>query len=115
VQRGQIYTLPPDEDGKERPVVIVSRDNLNAGHSVLAIPFTSQQLDKRRQQPWCVLFRTGEGGLSKDCVARCDQITLFRKGDINTAKPPLGRLTAAQMQRIVDAVRHAIRDDTLHT
>lgn len=42
VQRGELYRLVPrGQHGKPRPVVVVSRDELNSGHSVLVIPFYS--------------------------------------------------------------------------
>jgi len=48
VQRGQVLLTKPDEFGKQRPVVVVSRDQLNNGDAVLVVPFYSQQLEKRR-------------------------------------------------------------------
>lgn len=97
MQRGQIFLLKPDQFGKQRPVVIVSRDPLNAGHSVIAVPFYSQQLQKRAQQPWCVLFKAGEGGLTMDCVAKTDQLSLIDKVSIDIAKGPIGAFDTAQM------------------
>jgi mRNA-degrading endonuclease toxin of MazEF toxin-antitoxin module len=41
IRRGELYLLKAGQgiDGKPRPIVVVSRDALNGGHSVLAIPF----------------------------------------------------------------------------
>lgn len=111
-QRGEIYWAPFGE-GKERCVVIVSRDILNDGHCVIVVPFTSQKLDKRKGLPSCVFFHAGQNGLTKDCVAKTDEITRILKTEINWERGKIGRLSAPQMQKIVDAVRYTIRDETL--
>jgi len=105
MQRGQLYLLKPDQFGKQRPIVIISRNGLNAGHSVVAVPFYSQQLQKRAQQPWCAAFRAGEGGLLKDCVAKTDELSLIDKLSIDIAKGPIGEFDAAQMTRVVQAAK----------
>jgi mRNA-degrading endonuclease toxin of MazEF toxin-antitoxin module len=102
-KRGQLYRLKD-----RRPIVIVSRDRLNGGHSVLAVPFYSQQLEKRSQQAWCALFHSGEGGLDRDCVAKADQVTLVDKCDINLAEGPIGQFDEAQMARLIRAVKWSL-------
>lgn len=105
IYRGQIYFLKPDKSGKSRPVVVVSNDLLNGGHSVLAIPFYSQQLQKRSTQQWCVQYAAGEGNLPKDCVTKTDQLTLIDKADIDIAQGPIGRFTDAQLARLADGIK----------
>ena len=99
--RGEIYLLKKDETGKSRPIVILSNNSLNGGHSVVAVPFYSQQLEKRSKQPWCAVFSAGEGGLDRDCVAKTDEITLIDKLHINLAAGPIGELDEDQLNRIV--------------
>lgn len=106
-QRGEIYRLKPS--GKNRPIVIISRDVLNAGHSVLAVPFYSQQLTKRKSQQWCAFFQAGEGGLPLDCVAKADEVSLIDKLEIDIAGGAVGRFDAAQMDRLLAAVKWAIQ------
>ncbi|MEX0718842.1 MAG: type II toxin-antitoxin system PemK/MazF family toxin [Planctomycetaceae bacterium] len=107
-KRGELYRLKPDALGRRRPIVIVSRNRLNGGHSVLAIPFYSQQLAKRVAQEWCVAFDRGDGGLDKPCVAKCDQLSLIDKLDIDLAAGPIGTFDAQQMRRLIDAVKWAL-------
>lgn len=109
VQRGEIYKLKADGTGKQRPVVIVSRDDLNGGHSVLAVPFYSQQLDKRSQQAWCAFFAAGEGGLSKDCVAKTDQVSVIDKLDLELQSGPVGIFDDAQIQRLMTALKWSLQ------
>ena len=106
-KRGQLFLLKPDPDGKERPIVIVSVDVLNGGHKVLAVPFYSQQLDKRKDQDWCALFSKSEGGLDRDCVAKCDEITLLDKLEINFSRP-LGHFNASEMDRLMDSLKWSL-------
>lgn len=119
VQRGQVFRLVSDSSSgavdvmANRPVLIVSRDDLNRGSSVLAVPFTSQQLEKRAPLPWCVPFRRGEAGLDRDCVAKCDQVSTIDKTAIDFRRGPVGRATAKQMRAVVDAIRYCLRDDSL--
>jgi mRNA-degrading endonuclease toxin of MazEF toxin-antitoxin module len=114
-QRSDLYWIPleVEEDGdKERPVVVVSRDELNRGDRILAVPFYSQQLEKRAKRKWCALFRVGEGGLKKDCIAKGDEIQLIDPAEILWIRGKLGRFNAEQMARVILAVRHAMRDPT---
>lgn len=55
----------------------------------------------------------GQFGLDKDCVAKGDEVSLIDKTDIDVARGPLGRLNAEFMDKIVKAVRYAIRCDDL--
>lgn len=99
-KRGELYRLKSDRVGKPRIIVIVSHDILNGGHCVLAVPFYSQQMDKRRHQQWCSEFARGEGGLDCDCVAKADELSLIDKLDINLAQGPIGAFDNAQMSRV---------------
>lgn len=115
-QRSELYWIPleVEEDGeKERPIVVVSRDELNRGGRILSVPFYSQQLEKRAKQSWCALFNAGEGGLKKDCVAKGDEIQLIDPMEILWIRGKLGRFNADQMARVILAVRHALRDPTI--
>ena len=107
-RRGELFLLKPDHLGKQRPVVIVSRDALNGGHSVLAVPFYSQQLSKRQAQSWCAFFRAGEGGLSLDCVAKTDEVSLIDKLDVDLAAGPIGRFDKSQLDRVIQAIKWSL-------
>lgn len=112
-QRGDIYWLPFGQEGKERPVVVVSRDPLNEGDFVVVVPFTTQKLERRKLLKNCVFFRAGQCGLLEDCVAKADEITRILTTEINWQKGKLGRLLVPDMAKIVRAIRYVIRDDDL--
>ena len=112
---GDLYLLKGNEndpDDKKRPVLIVSRDTLNGGNSVLAIPFYSQQLEKRRNQPWCDFFTKEEGGLSKDCVAKTDELTTLDKTELDLVRGKIGKFKPPQMERVLNAVKYTLRITT---
>ncbi len=107
-KRGEIYRLKRDQTGKSRPVFILSNNALNGGHSVIAIPFYSQKLDKRATQPWCAIFSTGEGGLEKNSAAKTDEITLLDKLNLDLAKGPIGTFNDEQMNRLLKSLKWSL-------
>ena len=82
--RGELYQANLDpvtgsEQGGTRPVLIVSRNALNASAPiVIVVPLTRRQ-NKTRLYPTHVEVRGGEGGLSKDSVVLCEQIRVISK------------------------------------
>lgn len=91
-----------------RPVLVVSSTELNAGDTVVAVPFYSSQLEKRRKLPTCVYFSRGEFGLPKDCVAKADDIGPIFRNDLDIARGPIGRLDEAAMARVLAAILHVL-------
>lgn len=84
MKRGEVYDarLEPvegSEQGGTRPVIIVSRDVINAySPVVLAVPCTTYQTGKR-VYPTQVLIQAPEGGLTKDSIAMADQVRVLSK------------------------------------
>jgi mRNA interferase MazF len=78
-RRGEVYDarLDPVEGSEQagtRPVVVVSRDAINAQvPRVVAVPCTTFR-DGRRVYPSQVVLRASDGGLSVDSVALADQV-----------------------------------------
>ena len=77
---------------------------------VVVVPFYSQQLEKRKRKKYCAFFSAGEGDLDRDCVAKADEIAMIQKTDLQLSHR-IGRFNAAQMSRIIEAIRYVIRDD----
>ena len=84
MKRGEIYDarLEPvegSEQGGTRPVIIVSRDAINAySPVVLAVPCTTYQSGKKTY-PTQVLIQFPEAGLSNDSIAMADQVRVLSK------------------------------------
>jgi len=96
-RRGQIFRLKSDAVGKPRPILVVSRTELNNGSYLLGIAFYGEQLEKRAALPHCILFQAGEFGLTKNCVAMASGITQFKLTELRLAEGPLGELSPEQM------------------
>jgi len=98
---GEVYWAFFD---KPRPVVVVSREELNRGDYVVVLPLTTAQLALRRSLPSCVAIQGRVYGL-KDCVAQAEMITvLFRSDLIDPAEGPIATLADETMREIVRAV-----------
>ena len=110
-KRGEIYRCSFGA-GKERPVVIVSRDTLNGGQNVIVVPFTTVKLDQRRSYRSCVFFPAGTSGLDRDCVAKTDEITLIDKLRIDPNKF-VGAVSDTKMSEVSLAIRWVVQDENL--
>ena len=106
VARGEAWTanLSPtrgSEQSGTRPVLVVQTDRANP-HSphTIVVPFTTKI--RQRLLPSHVLVPTGEGGLTQDSVALCEQI---RVTDLGRLLHKLGELPVARMQEVNDALR----------
>jgi len=91
-------------DGGRRPIVIVSREELNRGRSVVGVGVTSSRLEVRRRLPNCVPFHAGKFGLTKDCVVQAESIAVFDLAHLDLESGPLGILDAQAMRDLTRAV-----------
>jgi mRNA interferase MazF len=102
--RGEVYQANLDpiagsEQGGTRPVLIVSRNALNANAPiVIVVPLTGRE-NKRRLYPAHVELSAGEGGLTKGSVVLCEQVRAISK-DRLTKK--IGQVSPQRMS-VVDA------------
>lgn len=104
IQRGEIYSanLSPsqgsEQDGK-RPVIIVSRNAINQFSSVVIVVPCTDAANKKRTYPSHVRFQAGDGGLTMNSVAMCEQVRAISKDRLGNK---LGMLSRANMA-LVDA------------
>ena len=107
---GEIYWADFPEVGR-RPIVVVSREELNRGTYVVVVPVTSSQLEKRRALPNCVPLRQGQFGLPKDCVIQSESIACLAKSDIDVTSGPVGILNATAMRDLTHAIGYVFAAD----
>ncbi len=107
VSRGDVFfanlnpTLGSEQSGT-RPVVVISRNALNANSPVVAIiPITSAS-NKRKLYPSQVALSAGAGGLANDSVVLCEQVRAISKERLQVWK---GTLDQAILARIEAALR----------
>jgi mRNA interferase MazF len=107
VRRGEIYDarLDPTEGSEQagvRPVIIVSRDAINAfSPVVLAVPCTTYRAE-RRIFPSQIVIHAPDGGLSADSVALAEQVRALAKGR-------LGRLRGMLSTHVIEQLDLALR------
>ncbi|PZV25991.1 MAG: PemK family transcriptional regulator [Snowella sp.] len=107
--RGDIYLadLNPSRGSEQagvRPVILVQRQNLDRfTRTVVVIPVTTNL--RRAQIPGTVLIPVGEGGLSQESVALCDQIVVI---DRQRLQRQLGTLSAVYLQRLGEAISYTL-------
>lgn len=104
MRRGEVYDarLEPtegSEQGGTRPVIIVSRDVINATSPVvLAVPCTTHQPTKRIY-PTQVLIKAPDGGLDKDSVALGEQVRVLSKTRLLLLRGVLSDSAVAQLDQ----------------
>ena len=107
IQPGEIYFADMGGDDRHR-IIIVSREALNRGKYVVAVPCTSTRFDERRTLPECVPFLAGQFGMTKDCVARADQITYIEVEDIDLESGVIANLSDEKMREVILAIGHVL-------
>jgi mRNA interferase MazF len=101
-RRGEVFWLRLDKD---RPALIISSDVLNRhALDVCVVPITTVHHGRFALR---VAIRKGDGGLSRESWAKCDQVTTLEKTVLRY--PPLGKLSTSTLGRIEEGVRLALQ------
>ncbi len=93
---------------KPRPVIVVSRTELNQGGFVVIVPTTSRRLGVRAGLPNCTLLQKGESGLDEECVAQAEAITLMAVDQLDMETGLIGSLGRPARSRLVKAIGNVI-------
>ncbi len=110
VKRGEIYLANlqprsgPEQSGR-RPVIIVSHDGFNrtdTWRSLIVIPISSSS---NHRGPTVVVLPRGSGGLDRDSVALCHQVTTLDRGKLERL---VGNLTSHLLDEIAQSLRSAL-------
>lgn len=103
-RRGHLYWARVPGESKQRPVIVVSPDRRNdLAETVVVVPCSTT----RRFGPWHVALASGEGGLVRASVAKCEEITALPKERL--ARTPLGGpLSRARLDEIRDCLLRAL-------
>jgi mRNA-degrading endonuclease toxin of MazEF toxin-antitoxin module len=103
---GEIY-LADFLDVGVHPVIVVSRDDLNRGGQAVVVVCTSARY---RTLPNCVAFQAGQFGLTKDCVAQCEQLLTIDKSEVQITGP-VGKLDDLSFRDVIKAIGHVMDSD----
>ncbi|HVB99019.1 MAG TPA: type II toxin-antitoxin system PemK/MazF family toxin [Candidatus Dormibacteraeota bacterium] len=114
MRRGDVYKANLDptvgsEIHKTRPVVIVSRDAINASSPVVIIVPVTSRSNKVRIYPTHVELRIGEGGLPSESVALCEQVRAISKDRLSGQ---LGQLPKPKVAQINASLKIALDLDS---
>jgi mRNA-degrading endonuclease toxin of MazEF toxin-antitoxin module len=106
----QLNPLTPGDKHLTRPVVIVSTNARNRHwDGVIVVPCSSSL--ENPNPKFHKALPSGEGGVSKDCHARCDLISNIQKSCLDHSQGPLGNVISDKfMWDIVRGIRANIGD-----
>lgn len=100
-KRGEVYLTMLD---KLQPVMILSVDSLNKyALDVCVVPITTKE---HKSFSMRVFLKTGEGGLDRDCWAKCDQVATLEKDSLKY--PALGSLPSGKLAHIQEQIKIAL-------
>lgn len=105
-RRAHLYwvSLPAEPGAKRRPALVVSMDVRNRlANDVMVVPASSVL----RPAPTHVRLRRGNGGVRKESVLKCEQLTTLPKEALSEA-PLGGPLSDATMVAVEKAILRAI-------
>lgn len=111
MKRSDIYwaTLAPRSGSEQhgaRPVIVVSHDAFNqvaTWQSVIVVPVSTSQAQTRRG-PTVVPLPAGAGGLKKDSVALCHQVTTLDRRKLSSR---VGSLPDHLIAQVDDGLKSA--------
>jgi len=109
IRPGELYLA--STDAGTRPVVVVSREELNRGNWIVAVLVTSARFSLRFALPHCVPFQAGEFGLDKDCVAQAETISYIAVVDLDMDQGVLGVLDEVRMRALIKAIGNVIASE----
>ena len=105
--RGDVFSarLDPTEGSEQagtRPVIVVSRDSINANSPVIvAVPVTDAA-NVKRVYPSHVYLAKNSGGLKMDSIAKTEQIRAIQTSRFVSY---LGRLDTTRLKMLDDAIK----------
>ena len=106
-RRGDIFLarLDPVEGNEQagtRPVVVITRDSINANSPVVVVIPLTDAANPKRIYPSHVWLPSGSGGLRIDSIAKAEQIRAIQ---ITRFVSFSGRLTDPQIAQLEEALR----------
>lgn len=110
MKRGDVYqtVLNPtsgSEQSGTRPSIIVSRDAINASSPVVIVVPVTDRTNKKRLYPSHVELKMGEGGLTCDSVALCEQV---RSISVTRLQNVMGHISNQKMSQVNASLKIAL-------
>jgi len=102
VFRARLDPTEGSEQAGERPVVVLSRDAINAYSPVVVIVPATDADNVKKAYPMHVLLAKGQGGLKKDSIAKTEQIRAIQ---VSRFLEYYGRLDPHAIKKIEQALK----------
>jgi mRNA-degrading endonuclease toxin of MazEF toxin-antitoxin module len=93
-----------------RPVIVLSREDLNRGDQAVVVLCTSARFAIRHTLPNCVPFQAGQFGFTKDCVAQCEQLLTIDRCEVSLVGP-IGTLDDLSLRDMIKAIGYVFDAD----
>jgi mRNA interferase MazF len=105
--RGDVFSarLDPTEGCEQagtRPVVVLSRDSINANSPVIVVVPLTDAANVKGAYPSHAHLSKGTGGLKMDSIAKAEQVRAIQ---VSRFVGYYGRLDERSLQRLEDAIR----------
>lgn len=110
IRPGEVYNANFPQRGP-RPVIVVSREELNHDDHALIVVCSPAHFAARRSLFNCVPFLAGQFGFPTDCVAQCQNIFNIETALMDLTAGPLGVLDAAAMRQVIQTIGRVIGSD----
>ena len=110
IAAGEIYFADLPEAGP-RPVIVVSRNELNRGRYALVVACTSARFGVRKEMPNCVPFLAGQFGFRVDCVAQCENLLSIDRNQLDLAAGPVGVLDDWALRNVIKTIGYVMESD----
>ncbi len=107
---GQIWFADLEPSGR-RPVIILSRLELNRGKTVVVVACTTRKFQERSKLPNCFPIHAGTFGMPEDCVAAGEFVSQIAVGQLDLDAGAVGELDEIAYRGLVRAVGYAIGSD----
>ena len=104
VSPGDVY-LTDIFEGGTRPVIVVSREQLNRGGLYLIVPVTSSRVGERRRYANYVFLPAGAGGVRDDSVAVTHLVQPVR---LEMLRDKWGQISESLMQQVLVGIAWSI-------
>ncbi len=91
-----------------RPVIVVSRADLNLSGFSLVVVCVTEFVSIRKNLVNCLYFEKGEFGMPEKCVAQCQNMLSIDHDRLDSANGPIGVIDDAKIRRLIYTIGHIL-------
>lgn len=107
MKQGEIY-LANFGENVVRPVIVVSRADLNLSGFSLVVVCVTESVSIRNNLMNCLYFEKAEFGMPEACVAQRQNMLSIDHERLDTANGPVGVIDAAKIRKLINTIGHVL-------